>query len=60
MKIKMHLFQGRVAASFEVGSDQARRLLEKSKDTLRSALEAKGLSVDRLEVQLSPKSAGSM
>jgi flagellar hook-length control protein FliK len=52
LKIKMSLDSGKVGASFEVQTDQARQLLGKSMDTLKSALEARGLEVGRLDVQV--------
>ncbi len=52
LKIKMSLDAGKVDAKFEVQTDQARQLLGKTMDTLRSALEARGLDVDRLDVQV--------
>lgn len=55
MKIKMDLEPGRVAARFEVATDQARELLDKSMDTLRSALEARGLDVERLEIRVADR-----
>lgn len=51
LKIKMELEGGRLAAQFEVGTKQARELLDKTMDALRSALEARGLGVDRLDVR---------
>jgi flagellar hook-length control protein FliK len=55
LKIKMSLEPGKVGASFEVQTDQARQLLGKTMDTLKSALEAQGLEVDRLEVQVADR-----
>ena len=55
LKIKMSLEPGKVAASFEVQTDQARHLLGKTMDTLRTALEARGLEVDRLDVQVADR-----
>jgi flagellar hook-length control protein FliK len=52
LKIRMSLEPGKVEASFEVQSDQARKLLGTSMDSLRSALEARGLEVARLNVQV--------
>lgn len=53
LTIRMDLKPGQVAAEFEVGSDQARQLLTDQMTSLRSALEARGLSVDKLTVHLS-------
>jgi Flagellar hook-length control protein FliK len=52
LKIRMALEPGKVAARFEVSTDQARELLGRTMDSLRTALEARGLAVDRLEVQV--------
>lgn len=57
MTIRMDLQPGKVAAAFEVESDQARKLLDGNLTALRSALEAKGLSVDSLTVQVSERPA---
>jgi hypothetical protein len=51
MRIHLQMSKGEVAARFEVSTPQARQLLESSLDTLRSALEARGLSVQRLNVE---------
>ena len=55
-QMRVHLsMQGDAAKlRFQVGGEQARELLASSLDSLRSALEAKGLSVDRAQVELSP------
>jgi flagellar hook-length control protein FliK len=59
LKIRLALEPGRVEAKFEVQSDQARRLLDTSMDSLRSALEAHGLEVARLDVHVAaPQDAG--
>lgn len=55
LTIRMELQPGKVAATFEVDSDQARQLLDAHMTTLRSALEAKGLGVESLAVQVSDK-----
>jgi hypothetical protein len=52
LKIRMDLDAGRVEATLEATSDRARRLLDDSLPALRSALEAHGLSVERLDVRL--------
>lgn len=54
LRIRMDLDAGRVEATLEASSDRARRLLDDALPTLRSALEAHGLSVERLEVLGSP------
>ena len=52
MTIRMDLQPGKVAAEFEVQTDQARQLLDANLSALRSALEARGLNVDSLTVHL--------
>jgi flagellar hook-length control protein FliK len=52
MTISMDLHPGRVGATFKVATAQARDLLNENLPLLRSALEAKGLDVQRLDVQL--------
>lgn len=52
LRIHMEIERGVVGASIEASTPEARDLLSKSIDTLRSALEAKGLSVDKLRVDL--------
>ncbi len=60
LKIRMDLDAGRVEATLEASSDRARRLLDDALPALRSALEAHGLSVDRLEVLGSPSPRDGM
>jgi hypothetical protein len=52
MTINMDLHPGRVGATFKVATHQARDLLTDNLPLLRAALEARGLDVQRLEVQL--------
>lgn len=52
LTIRMDMQPGRVGASFEVQSDQARQLLNQNLVLLRSALEARGMDVERLDVRL--------
>ena len=52
LKIRLDLNQGRVSATFRVENETARQLLQSSLDTLRSSLEMRGLSVERLHVDL--------
>jgi flagellar hook-length control protein FliK len=52
LKIRLNLQQSTLAARFEVQTRQARELLDTNLPELRSALEARGLNVDRLEVQV--------
>ena len=55
----MQIEQGVVTARFEATTPEARDLLSKHMETLRASLEAKGLSVDRLQVQLTSPGQGS-
>lgn len=54
VRIDMTLDRGSVAVRLEATSVAAHDLLESSMAALRSTLEAKGLSVDRLTVQMAP------
>ncbi|MCC6660869.1 MAG: flagellar hook-length control protein FliK [Phycisphaerales bacterium] len=51
VRVALTLHGGRVDATFEATTDQARKLLEGNMTVLRAALEAHGLTVDRLGVQ---------
>jgi len=51
LRIEVTIEADRVSARMEASSDAARELLMDSKETLRSALEARGLSVERIEVE---------
>ncbi|HRP62211.1 MAG TPA: flagellar hook-length control protein FliK [Phycisphaerales bacterium] len=51
LRVHMSITQGVVAASFHAANPQAQALLEKNLAVLRTALEAQGLTVDRLHVQ---------
>ncbi len=60
LRIDMQISRGAVTAQFEVGGEEARQLLTQHMTSLRSMLEAKGLSVERLHVNMSPApSAGN-
>jgi flagellar hook-length control protein FliK len=50
LKVRLQLQGGRVEARFEVATEEARSLLDKSLAALRQSLESKGLHVDRLDV----------
>lgn len=50
LRISMKLEGAQVWAEIETSSDSARQLLEDQRDSLRGALEARGLKVERLEV----------
>lgn len=54
MRVRVEVDGDRVSARFEAASRAARDLLVEHSNSLRSALEARGLGVDRLEVVLSP------
>lgn len=54
MTIRVDLRDGALSASFATQTAQARDLLESSMPLLRSALEARGLSIERLAVELTP------
>ena len=50
VRVDLTLDSGRADATFHASSDQARRLLQGNLTALRAALEAHGLTVDRLGV----------
>jgi hypothetical protein len=52
LRVEMSLDKGRVEATFHASSDQARQLLEQHMTALRASLEAHGLAVDRLGVEV--------
>ncbi|TVQ62801.1 MAG: flagellar hook-length control protein FliK [Phycisphaerales bacterium] len=54
LRIRMEIDRGVVNARFEASSAQARDLLTKNIETLRTSLEARGLNVERITVQLAP------
>jgi flagellar hook-length control protein FliK len=58
MKIEMSIARGAVAATLQASTPEARELLSRNIETLRAALEAKGLSVERLSITLAPASQG--
>lgn len=58
MRVRMELSGGVVRATFEVTTPEARDLLGSRLDALRSSLEAKGLGVERLQVQLTSAGQG--
>lgn len=58
LKVRVDSADGRIGATFEVQSEQARDLLDKTLSDLRTALEARGLSVDRLDVHIAPSAHG--
>lgn len=50
VRIRLDVGEGRVTAKFEAATDGARRLLEANLDGLRASLEARGLTVERLDI----------
>lgn len=52
LRIKLELGKGAVVARFEASTEQARRLLEQSSETLRASLEAKGWEASQVRVEL--------
>jgi len=53
LTVQLQMKGERVSARFEASSDQARQLLESARTELRAALEAKGLVVERVQIQMS-------
>jgi flagellar hook-length control protein FliK len=51
LRVQMTIARGVVSAQFQPASAEAQALLDRSMGTLRTALEAHGLSVERLSVQ---------
>lgn len=52
VKVSLQMAQGRVEGSIEASSERARGLLHEHLDTLKSSLEQRGITVDRLDVRL--------
>lgn len=52
LSVRVRVENTRVIAAFEARSVDAQRLLEGSRDSLRSQLESRGLSVERIDVRL--------
>lgn len=50
VQVRLDVQDGQVAAAFRVESPEARRLLDQELPALRSALEARGLDVDRIHI----------
>jgi hypothetical protein len=57
LRIQLHMKGERVSAAIEAQSVEARDLLKQTSDVLRMALEARGLSVERIEVTLKEPAA---
>lgn len=58
MRIQMDVQHGVVNVSMDVANPRAHRLLMESIDTLRTSLEARGLAVEKIGVNLTPGSLG--
>ncbi|MBN4052518.1 flagellar hook-length control protein FliK [bacterium AH-315-K20] len=56
LRIELRVRDGSVDARLRPATDEARGLLERSVDTLRHALEARGLRVGRIEIEQVPES----
>ena len=56
LRVQMTIARGAVTAEFQPGTAEAQALLDRSIATLRSALESKGLTVERLTVHAAPSS----
>lgn len=52
LRIRLELGKGQVLARFEASTEQARGLLERSSETLRASLEAKGWEASQVRVEL--------
>lgn len=59
LRIQLDIQQGQVRASFEAATPEARDLLSKSVETLRAALESRGLGVERIQVSLAQSGDGA-
>lgn len=57
LRVQMELAGGTVSVRLAVGSAQARDLLDSTLANLRSSLEAKGLSVEKVDVRIDPSLA---
>lgn len=54
VRVRVEVHDGQVRAMFDVATDSARRLLIEGVESLKGALESRGLTVDRLEVAHRP------
>ena len=59
MHVRVEMRDGVMTASFETTNDQATKLLSHSLSNLKTALEAQGVTVDKLQVRQSPKEQSS-
>lgn len=55
MQVTVRMLDGVMTATFQTGSDEAAKLLSHTLHQLKGALEAQGVSVDKLQVQQTPK-----
>jgi flagellar hook-length control protein FliK len=55
LQVTVHVRDGVVTAAFETSSEEATKLLGHSLSQLKGMLESHGVSVDRLQVQQSPR-----
>lgn len=58
VRISLSVAQGRVSGTIEASNESARGLLEQNLEKLKSSLEQRGVTVDRLEVRLAGASSG--
>ncbi len=59
LKIQLKLRGTTVEAKIEASTEPAKKLLERERDSLRAALESRGLNVERVEISLRPESEPS-
>ncbi len=52
LQVRVSIEQQQVRATFEAQTIEAKRMLDGSKESLRNQLEARGLSVERIEIRL--------
>ena len=57
VRVQLHQHQGALRAEIETNTEEARRLLGESRESLRHALEARGVTVERISVTLTPSDA---
>ncbi|HEV2294363.1 MAG TPA: flagellar hook-length control protein FliK [Tepidisphaeraceae bacterium] len=55
LQVRVHMQDGVMTASFHTSNDDATRLLSHSLSQLKAVLESQGVSVEKLQVQQSPK-----
>ncbi|MBK9189283.1 MAG: flagellar hook-length control protein FliK [Phycisphaerales bacterium] len=55
LRVRVEVKGHKVSALVEAGTEPARRLLEEGRESLRAALEARGLNVERVEVRLNER-----